>query len=193
MNMYISFHLNYGLVEGNPSVLRIKTKMNDETNKSVSGAPKVKTCGMPASEAGRQPEGWENIPNRTLSLFRLFWLLTESNAPTFVGPNTVFGICGALASPWMAVEAAGAVHGAEPLMITLLRVMARLGHVILFNWSNLFIFDLANQRLPESAAEDALNKPWRPVPRGLVTADQIRTCSEPFSNLSVFQQIEICN
>ncbi|CAG9982814.1 unnamed protein product [Clonostachys byssicola] len=148
--------------------------MSDETTKNASNTPKVKSCGMSASEAREQPRGWENISNRISSLLRLFWLLTESNAPTFVGPNTVFGICGALALPWMALDSAGAVHDAEPLRLALFRVITRLGHVILFNWTNLFIFDLANQRLPESAAEDALNKPWRPVPRGLVTADQIR-------------------
>ena len=34
--------------------------------------------------------------------------------------------------------------------------------------------DLSNQRLPHSAIEDAINKPWRPIPAGRITSDQSR-------------------
>ncbi|KAI1451038.1 UbiA prenyltransferase family-domain-containing protein [Annulohypoxylon stygium] len=101
--------------------------------------------------------------------FRVFWLLTESNAPTFVGPNTIFGLCGALSAPWMVI-----MRSSDDGEVSVHRALTRLGLVVLFNWSNLIIFDLANQRLPESAAEDALNKPWRPIPSGLITSDQVR-------------------
>lgn len=93
----------------------------------------------------------------------IFWLLTKDDVGTFVGPNTMFGLCGALAGPTL-IEPANDVS----------RVFLNLPLVVLFNWTNLLIFDLANQRLPESAHEDALNKPWRPVPRGLMTSDHIR-------------------
>ncbi|RYO96189.1 hypothetical protein DL765_011670 [Monosporascus sp. GIB2] len=78
----------------------------------------------------------------------------------------MFGICGAASGSWLI-----SVHSRPP---SALEIVKRLGLVVLFNWSNLVIFDLANQRLPESAREDALNKSWRPVPRGLITSDQIR-------------------
>ncbi|KAI0376332.1 hypothetical protein F5Y04DRAFT_285980 [Hypomontagnella monticulosa] len=91
----------------------------------------------------------------------------------------MFGLCGALSGPWMV-----ATWSDNDDELSVLRLLGRVGLVILFNWSNLFIFDLANQRLPESAAEDALvaltatgrllNKPWRPVPSGLITSDQIQ-------------------
>ncbi|RAL03042.1 UbiA family prenyltransferase [Aspergillus ibericus CBS 121593] len=42
----------------------------------------------------------------------------------------------------------------------------------LFNWTNLLVFDLANQRLAESIREDHLNKPWRPLPRARITPRQ---------------------
>ncbi|KAI1776444.1 UbiA prenyltransferase family-domain-containing protein [Hypoxylon cercidicola] len=130
------------------------------------------------------PSHIEQGSSRFRRLFCVFWLLTESNALTFVGPNTMFGLCGALSGSWMVAD-----RGDNDDEVSALRVLARLGLVILFNWSNMFIFDLANQRLPESVAEDALastwndffigplefqNKPWRPVPSGLITSDQIR-------------------
>ncbi|KAI2778582.1 hypothetical protein F4815DRAFT_476693 [Daldinia loculata] len=93
----------------------------------------------------------------------LFWLFTVDDAGTFVIPNVVFGLCSALSAPVLATPQNDAAS-----------ILVRLPRVIFFNWSNLLIFDLANQRLPESAQEDALNKPWRPAPGGLVTSAQIR-------------------
>nr|WBQ21654.1 (-)-alpha-trans-bergamotene synthase [Stachybotrys sp.] len=115
------------------------------------------------AEAHHSPR---TFSERVRHIITVFWLLTESNAPTFVAPNTVFGICGALSGSWIIQDASYSGSVTE--------VLSRLVHVVLFNWTNLFIFDLANQRLDESAKEDALNKPWRPVPRGLITSAQIQ-------------------
>ncbi|KAI0095756.1 UbiA prenyltransferase family-domain-containing protein [Nemania sp. FL0031] len=98
-------------------------------------------------------------------ILKLFWLITRDDAATFVGPNTTFGLCGALAGPVLVAQ-----EGRNQLPALLFR----LPRVVFFNWSNLLVFDLANQRLPESVLEDALNKPWRPGPSGLATPSQIR-------------------
>ena len=45
---------------------------------------------------------------------------------------------------------------------------------MLWNWLNILVFDLANQRHPESVAEDIINKPWRPLPSGRITTCQTR-------------------
>ncbi|KAI0179157.1 hypothetical protein GGR52DRAFT_293918 [Hypoxylon sp. FL1284] len=50
--------------------------------------------------------------SRLGKFFRVFWLLTESNALTFVGPNTIFGLCGALSGPLM-VEAKSGGDGED--------------------------------------------------------------------------------
>ncbi|PSR79599.1 UbiA prenyltransferase family-domain-containing protein [Coniella lustricola] len=48
----------------------------------------------------------------------------------------------------------------------------RLAQMFAWLWLHLLILDLSNQRLPESVAEDALNKPWRPLPsKRLTSAD----------------------
>ncbi|KAK7946713.1 UbiA prenyltransferase [Apiospora aurea] len=99
--------------------------------------------------------------NTLLKAMSLFWLFTVDDVATFVVPNVVFGLCGGLSKPITASEPSNTAN-----------VIFRLPQVIFFNWSNLLVFDLANQRLPEAVREDALNKPWRPIPRGLVTSIQ---------------------
>jgi UbiA prenyltransferase family. len=84
----------------------------------------------------------------------LIWQFTESNFPTFVLPNSGFGLLAALAAPILT----SCLQPLRPMEL-LLRGL----QVVLFNWANVFVFDLANQRLPESIVEDQLNKPWRPL------------------------------
>lgn len=96
----------------------------------------------------------------------LLWLFTESNFPTFVLPNTGFGLLAALAAP---------ILTDRPDHIALWDLLFRaLPQVIIFNWVNVLVFDLANQRLPESRLEDQLNKPWRPLPTNKVCPETMR-------------------
>ena len=53
-------------------------------------------------------------------------------------------------------------------------VVLRLPKIILWNWLNVSIFDLSNQRLDESILEDRVNKPWRPIPSRRITASNTR-------------------
>ncbi|KAL9015486.1 MAG: hypothetical protein Q9185_007119 [Variospora sp. 1 TL-2023] len=100
----------------------------------------------------------------TRYLLVTLWLFTESNFSTFVLPNTAFGILGALSGPRLTTQR----------QVFLTDVIERLPAVMLFNWSNVLIFDLANQRYPESVKEDRLNKPWRPLPAGRISLEQTR-------------------
>lgn len=123
-------------------------------------------------------------PSRVWTIFHLLWLITQDDFATFVLPNTAFGTFGALSGSLLTVPPSSsssdmsggtvstADHGRLRLRLPLL--LLRLPATIFFNWSNLLIFDLANQRQPDSVREDALNKPWRPVPRGLLTSTQMR-------------------
>ncbi|KAK1482178.1 hypothetical protein CCUS01_15835 [Colletotrichum cuscutae] len=98
-----------------------------------------------------------------LRIPRLIWDFTESNFATFVVPNTAFGLLGGLTG---APLTSG--HAAT------LSIVQRFPLVVAFNWYSVLIFDLANQRGPESVAEDLANKPWRPIPAGKVTPEQTR-------------------
>ncbi|WYZ37899.1 hypothetical protein EsH8_II_001405 [Colletotrichum jinshuiense] len=98
-----------------------------------------------------------------LRIPRLIWDFTESNFATFVVPNTAFGLLGGLTGlPLTSGHA------------TTLAVLGRLPLVVAFNWYSVLVFDLANQRAPESVSEDLANKPWRPIPAGKVTPEQTR-------------------
>lgn len=110
-------------------------------------------------------------------MLRLLWLITEDDFATFVLPNTAFGTFGALSGSLLTTTTVPSPSSSSTNSIrrwSTALLLLRLPATILFNWSNLLIFDLANQRLPDSVREDALNKPWRPVPRGLLTSTQMR-------------------
>lgn len=100
----------------------------------------------------------------TSTALRIAWLLTKNDVPTFVFPNTMFGMTASLSGPVMM----------DNTTTTPLQLLHRLPWVILFSWTNLFIFNLSNQRLPASVQEDKLNKPWRPIPSGQMTSTQAR-------------------
>jgi 4-hydroxybenzoate polyprenyltransferase len=91
--------------------------------------------------------------------------ITESNFPTFVLPNSAFGLLAALAAPLLTDC---------PERPSIWALFCRALAVILFNWDNVFVFDLANQRLPESRLEDQLNNPWRPLPTGRISPETTR-------------------
>lgn len=107
------------------------------------------------------------VPNHLqfVQLPLLIWQFTESNFPTFVLPNSGFGLLAALAAPML-------TDRSDPL--SPLDLLFRALQVILFNWANVFVFDLANQRLPESRLEDQLNKPWRPLPTDRISPETTR-------------------
>ncbi|KAH8424840.1 UbiA family prenyltransferase [Aspergillus melleus] len=102
---------------------------------------------------------WTTIPS-------LVWGFTQSDFPTFVLPNASFGIFAALVAP--AFTSCTEIPNPWALLVRAAPA------AIIFNWANLLVFDIANQRLLESIREDSLNKPWRPLPRGLIDPNETR-------------------
>ena len=95
---------------------------------------------------------------------RTIWLTTRNDLKSIVIPETAFGIFSALSGPVL-------TNNTSPDTKT---ILARLPLVILWNWINVLVFDLANQRLTSSVIEDSINKPWRPLPSGRMTVTQAR-------------------
>ena len=100
----------------------------------------------------------------TQNIIYTFWQMTKTDVLTFVIPNTLFGLIGVLSKPALTTIEDANVNQA----------FSRLPQVLIFNWLNVLVFELANQRLPNSIKEDSLNKPWRPIPSGLLTPIQMR-------------------
>lgn len=92
------------------------------------------------------------------------WLFTLSDIKTLVIPETSFGLLGALAGPPLTKNRA----------LDIQAIMRRTPQVLVWTWLNTLIFDLANQRLPDSIREDAINKAWRPLPAGRIEASGTR-------------------
>ncbi|RDA86104.1 hypothetical protein CP532_1167 [Ophiocordyceps camponoti-leonardi (nom. inval.)] len=103
----------------------------------------------------------------TMRIPSLIWALTESDWATFVIPCTMFGLLGA---PSLASGPAPSLASGPAPAST--QVLGRLPSVLVFNWSNLLSSNMANQRSPESVAEDRVNKPHRPLVTGLIGSSE---------------------
>ena len=91
-------------------------------------------------------------------------LITKSDWKTTIFPATVFALSCAFSGPL-------ATTNSTP---DLLSIFFRIPKVVLWVWLNLWVFNLANQRLPNSVLEDSINKPWRAIPSKRLTPDQAR-------------------
>ena len=87
------------------------------------------------------------------------WLFTRSDINDFVVLGAFFGVLGARAGP--ALGFARRVPAAA--------LLARVPAMLVWSWANLLLFALHNQRHAASIAEDAINKPWRPLPAKRLT------------------------
>ncbi|KAI9878274.1 MAG: hypothetical protein M1830_001374, partial [Pleopsidium flavum] len=92
------------------------------------------------------------------------WLFTVSEHFTIVCPWTAFGIFSALSGSPLTTNP-------TPDLFT---IIARLPRTIFWMWLNILAFTVSNQRLPNSVAEDSVNKAWRPLPSGRLTLTQAR-------------------
>ena len=92
------------------------------------------------------------------------WLFTLNDLKSIVCPETAFAIFSALSGQSLTTNATPCLSD----------ILGRLPQIILWNWANLLLFDVANQRLPQSILEDTINKPWRPLPSKRLKDDEAR-------------------
>ncbi|KAA6415738.1 MAG: hypothetical protein FRX48_00456 [Lasallia pustulata] len=92
------------------------------------------------------------------------WLFTYSDLVSMVYPESAFGIFSALSGPLLTTNQSPRLSS----------ILLRLPYTVLWVWLNLLLFCVANQRLPDSIGEDAINKPWRPLPSKRYTPQQAR-------------------
>lgn len=102
---------------------------------------------------------------RSLSfhLYTLF-LFTKSDFKTVIFPQSIFAVAVALSG--------AAVSPKSYTRAYVSAVLLRVPHMVAWVWIHLLVENLANQRQPQSVAEDAINKPWRPLSSGRLSQDE---------------------
>lgn len=102
------------------------------------------------------------LPSASFHLYSI-WLFTRSDLKTIVIPSTIFTIANSLAISDTSTTASGNTRFAYGT-----------GTILAFCWTwlNLLPFNIANQRQQSSVLEDAINKPWRPMPSRRLTYSQ---------------------
>ncbi|KAI0153268.1 hypothetical protein GGR57DRAFT_503006 [Xylariaceae sp. FL1272] len=116
------------------------------------------------TSAGHNSKRYHKDNSVLLRMINITWGFIGSDLFTFALPNTMYGILGALAGSQL-------LEGPPPRVA---EVMKRAPIVMLFNFYSLLLFDLAYQWPYESVKEDRVNKPWRPIPSGMITPEQTR-------------------
>jgi 4-hydroxybenzoate polyprenyltransferase len=88
-------------------------------------------------------------------------LFTGDTMIDTVIPGTIFGVLTALSGPTLNLPP-------QNLVV----VLQNIPHILLWLWLMALQFCLQNQRSATSIEEDAINKPWRPLPAGRISATQ---------------------
>jgi 4-hydroxybenzoate polyprenyltransferase len=94
---------------------------------------------------------------------KTLYLFTLSDHLTFIFPQVSFGLLGALSGRVLTT--------ASPFLGD---VCARIPQVVLWTWLHTLLFTMHNQSMPGAPVEDAINKPFRPIPAGRITVHQTK-------------------
>ncbi|UPX14782.1 uncharacterized protein EKO05_0005254 [Ascochyta rabiei] len=95
---------------------------------------------------------------------RTLLLFTGDQILDTVIPGTAFGILAALSGPTLNLPDQSYVS-----------VVQRIPQTVMWLWLVILQFCVQNQRSEDSVQEDAINKPWRPIPSGRMTSEQAET------------------
>ncbi|KAL6717781.1 hypothetical protein ACLMJK_003866 [Lecanora helva] len=117
------------------------------------------------------PENFDfwNAGNRCLQnaryQLRTLWLFTYSDLKTILIPSLFFASITTLSGPGLTTT---------PYRPALCSLLIRVPHMVVWLWLTLLLVDISNQRHTKSILEDRINKPWRPLPAGRLSASDAR-------------------
>ncbi|KAI1142051.1 UbiA prenyltransferase family-domain-containing protein [Hypoxylon sp. FL0543] len=103
---------------------------------------------------------------RSIYFGHTLWLFTLSDLKTIVVPSTIFGITNSLTI--------SKYHVVPDQPIQDRHLLCRSLMALLWVWINLVPFTIGNQTTASSIAEDAINKPWRPLPSRRLSSSHAR-------------------
>lgn len=107
----------------------------------------------------------DSIVEAPSQFIEAIWLFTYSDLKTIIATSFGFGLLTSLGASSFGVDPAPAWS------VCLQRVPV----FVLWAWLNLLPFTIDNQRQEESSIEDSINKPWRTMPRKLMTPQNAQT------------------
>ncbi|KAI1475580.1 UbiA prenyltransferase family [Daldinia eschscholtzii] len=96
---------------------------------------------------------------------RTLWLFAFSDLKTIVIPSTIFGVVNALAASKYR-DSLQTIHYTE--------ILRRSPLVLFWVLMHYLPFAINNQRTPLAITEDAINKPWRPLPSRRLSPSQAK-------------------
>jgi 4-hydroxybenzoate polyprenyltransferase len=92
------------------------------------------------------------------------YLFSVNDLEAAVLTGFVFGVFNAVTAPVLSMGSP----------VTISRIVICAPAMLLWSWCTLLLHNVQNQRHPSSIAEDSVNKPWRPLPSGRISASQAR-------------------
>lgn len=142
---------------------------SEPPNKQTPGDTQMLCNRQDESEKNIQPgllsRGWKALRGLVDTVLhpdvKSLYLFTCDQILDTVIPGTFFGILGALSGPILDLPSQWC-----------LSVLVRAPAAALWLWFVILQFCVQNQRSPGSVAEDSINKPWRPIPSGRMTAGE---------------------
>jgi 4-hydroxybenzoate polyprenyltransferase len=108
---------------------------------------------------------------------RCLWLFTFSDLKTIVVPSTIFGLT-------IATAASRFDYQQDPITTI---IIYRMPSTVAWVWLNLLPFAINNQKGADAIEEDKINKPWRPLPSGQLTASQAESWMLRFYAVAILQ------
>jgi 4-hydroxybenzoate polyprenyltransferase len=112
--------------------------------------------------------GFSTFNNHVLYHVYTLWLFNVSDLENSVYPHMAFSFFNYTSG--LIIDSSTAVTKAPSAQALILRLSV----VVIWLWLHLLVATLSNQRLETSIFEDALNKPWRPIPSKRITPESTR-------------------
>ncbi|KAK8023904.1 hypothetical protein PG993_011970 [Apiospora rasikravindrae] len=114
--------------------------------------------------------GGQRISFHILYHIHTIWLFTVGDLRTTCLQTVLFGLSGAASGRFTTPTRTDGLHPAAGAVA----LIGSLPQVFLFVWLLLLVSQLSNQSAVGAPEEDALNKPYRPIPAGRISQRQVR-------------------
>ncbi|KAL7812637.1 UbiA prenyltransferase family domain-containing protein [Trichoderma aethiopicum] len=111
----------------------------------------------------------DDCKRNPLYQLKTLFLFTKSDFKTVIVPQSIFAATAALSKTQLTTASPDGID-----VTNRWGIVSRIPLMLAWIWLNLLVEDIANQRLEGAIVEDAVNKPWRPLPSRRLTPERAR-------------------